>query len=315
MANGVNRVALVGTGFVGTAFAYAMVNQGIAEELVLMDLNKDKAEGEAMDLVHGVSFAPSRTKVWSSDYSACKDAEIVVITAGLNQKPGETRLDLVEKNAAIMKGIVKEIMATGFDGIFLIASNPVDILTYVAWKESGLPKARVIGSGTTLDTARLRHELSDYFNIDPRNVHAYIMGEHGDTEFAAWSHAYLGAKPVLKVIEQNPERYSKDELEKIFVNVRDAAYHIIARKQATYFGIGMSLTRVVKAILNDEHSILPVSAYLDGHYGQTDVFTGVPAIVGRDGLIEVVELELNEEEQVKMNHSVKVLKETMAPVL
>ncbi|MGM9987128.1 MAG: L-lactate dehydrogenase [Bacillaceae bacterium] len=315
MTSNVNRVALVGTGFVGTAFAYSMVNQGIAEELVLIDVNAAKAEGEAMDLTHGIAFAPSRTKVWASDYSACSTADIVVITAGANQKPGETRLDLVEKNAAIMKGIVKQIMESGFNGIFVIASNPVDILTYVAWKESGLPKNRVIGSGTTLDTARLRSELSDYFGIDPRNVHAYIMGEHGDTEFAAWSHATLGAKPVLKVIAEHPEKYNVEDLDKIYVNVRDAAYHIIERKQATYFGIGMALTRIVKAILNDEHSILTVSAHLDGQYGQQDVFTGVPAIVGRDGLVEVMELELTAEESAKMTHSVEVLKKTMAPVL
>ena len=314
MVNNVNRVALIGTGFVGTSFAYAMVNQGITGEIILIDVNKEKAEGEAMDIAHGIPFAPSRTKVRAGDYSDCRACDVVVITAGANQKPGETRLELLERNAQIMKGIVKQVMASYFNGILVIATNPVDILTHVAWKVSGLPKNRVIGSGTTLDTARLRHELSGYFDVDPRNVHAYIMGEHGDTEFAAWSHAFVGVRKVDDIISQSHGKYRKEDLEQIFVKVRDAAYHIIERKGATYYGIGMALTRIIKAILNDERSILSVSSFLGGEYGQNNIFVGVPAVVGRSGIIEVVELKLSSDEQCKLDHSVAVLKENLKPI-
>ncbi|PEY34534.1 L-lactate dehydrogenase [Bacillus cereus] len=314
MKKGINRVVLVGTGAVGCSYAYCMINQGVAEELVLVDVNEAKAEGEAMDLSHAVPFAPAPTRVWKGSYEDCKDADLVVITAGLPQKPGETRLDLVEKNAKIFKQIVRSIMDSGFDGIFLIATNPVDILTYVTWKESGLPKERVIGSGTTLDSARFRYMLGEYFNIDSHNIHAYIIGEHGDTELAVWSHVSIGIQKLQTILEKDNNHNQKD-LDEIFINVRDAAYHIIERKGATYYGIGMSLLRVTKAILNDENSVLTVSAYLEGQYGQKDVYIGVPAVLNRQGVREILEVELSEYEELKFDHSVKVLKETMAPVL
>ncbi|PLT35607.1 L-lactate dehydrogenase [Bacillus sp. V5-8f] len=309
----VDRVVLIGTGAVGCSFAYSMINQGVAEELVLIDVNEMKAEGEAMDLNHGMPFAPSPIKVWSGKYEDCGTADLVVITAGLAQKPGETRLDLVEKNAEIFKAIVKNVMDSGFHGIFLVATNPVDILTYVTWKESGLPKERVIGSGTTLDSARLRYMLGDYFNIDTRNVHAYIIGEHGDTELPVWSQASIGIEPINQALARKGA--DNDCLNGIFVNVRDTAYHIIERKGATYYGIGMSLVRVTKAILNNENSILTVSAYLDGQYGEDDVYIGVPAVINRHGIREVLEIQLDNAEKEQFAHSVKVLKETMAPVL
>ncbi|PFP15637.1 L-lactate dehydrogenase [Bacillus sp. AFS073361] len=308
----VNRVVLVGTGAVGCSYAYSMINQGVAEELVLIDVNESKSEGEAMDLNHGIPFAPSPIHVWSGSYQDCAQADLVVITAGLAQKPGETRLELVEKNTKIFKQIVKNIMASGFDGIFLVATNPVDILTYVTWKESGLPKERVIGSGTVLDSARLRFALGQHFNMDTRNVHAYIIGEHGDTELPVWSRAAVG---VERLEELPAEKLNKESLEEIFVNVRDAAYHIIERKGATYYGIGMSLVRITKAILNNENCILTVSSYLDGQYGQNDVFIGVPAVINRGGIREVLEIELNEKEKEQFSHSVNVLKETMKPVI
>lgn len=308
----VNRVVLVGTGAVGCSYAYSMINQGVAEELVLIDVNEAKSEGEAMDLNHGIPFAPSPIKVWSGSYQDCEHADLVVITAGLAQKPGETRLELVEKNTKIFKQIVKNIMASGFDGIFLVATNPVDILTYVTWKESGLPKERVIGSGTVLDSARLRFALGQYFNMDTRNVHAYIIGEHGDTELPVWSRASVG---VERLEELPAEKLNKESLEEIFVNVRDAAYHIIERKGATYYGIGMSLVRITKAILNNENCILTVSSYLDGQYGQNDVFIGVPAVINRGGIREILEIDLNEKEKEQFSYSVKVLKETMKPVI
>jgi L-lactate dehydrogenase len=309
----VNRVALIGTGFVGSSYAFALLNQGITEELVLIDLNEAKAEGDAMDLNHGLPFSPSRTKIWYGSYSDCNQADLVVITAGANQKPGETRLDLVEKNTKIFKGIVEQIMASGFDGIFLVATNPVDILTYAVWKFSGLPKERVIGSGTILDTARFRFLLGEYFDVDTRNVHAYIIGEHGDTELPVWSHADIAGTKISEW-SKNKQDYKPEDLDNIFVNVRDAAYHIIERKGATYYGIAMGLVRLTKAILQDENSVLTVSAFLDGEYGQKDIYIGVPAVVNHSGIRQVVELDLNDDEKVKFTNSVNVLKQTMEPV-
>lgn len=314
MLSRVNRVAVIGTGFVGSSYAFALLNQGITEELVLIDINKDKAEGDAMDLNHGLPFAPTSTKIWHGSYADCDEADIVVITAGANQKPGETRLDLVEKNTRIFKGIVGEIMASGFDGIIVVATNPVDLLTYAVWKFSGLPKERVIGSGTILDTARFRFLLGDYFDVDSRNVHAYIIGEHGDTELPVWSHADIAGTSISEWTKYK-HKYDQADLDAIFLNVRDAAYQIIEKKGATFYGIAMSLLRLTKAILHNENAVLTVSAYLDGEYGQKDIFIGVPAVVNRDGVREVIEMDLNDEEKQKFEHSVKVLKETMAPVV
>ena len=313
MQTGTRRVVLVGTGFVGMSFAYSMVNQGGAEELVLIDVNHEKAVSEAMDLNHGIPFGPEKIEIWAGDYSDCKTADIVVVTAGVNQQPGETRLALVERNAKIMRDVIKNVMQSGFNGILLIASNPVDVLTYIAWQESGLPKHRVIGTGTTLDTARLRYQMGKYLDVDPRNVHGYIVGEHGDTETPLWSHTSVGVKPIFDIIKDHPE-YKREDLEEIYVNVRDAAYHIIERKRATYYGIGMCITRIVKAILNDENSVLPVSAYLDGEYGLHDIFTGVPAIVNRNGIREVFNLNISPEELEQLTKSVSILKETLDTV-
>jgi L-lactate dehydrogenase len=310
----VNRVVLIGTGAVGSSYAFALLNQGVTEELVLVDLNKAKSEGDAMDLNHGIPFAPSPTRIWFGDYSDCQDADLVVICAGANQKPGETRLDLVEKNTKIFKGIVDEIVSSGFQGIFLVATNPVDILTYAVWKFSGFPKERVIGSGTILDTARFRFLLGDYFNVDTRNVHAYIIGEHGDTELPVWSLADIAGRKISDWIDSDVQ-YKQEDLEELFLNVRDAAYHIIERKGATYYGIAMGLVRLTKAILQNENSVLTVSAYLNGEYGQKDVYIGVPAVVNRGGIREIVELDLDEDEKEKFAHSAKVLKETMEPVI
>ena len=220
---------------------------------------------------------------------------------------------LVEKNTKIFKGIVEQIMASGFDGIFLVATNPVDILSYAVWKFSGLPKERVIGSGTILDTARFRFLLGEYFDVDTRNVHAYIIGEHGDTELPVWSHADIAGTKISEW-SKNKQDYKPEDLDNIFVNVRDAAYHIIERKGATYYGIAMGLVRLTKAILQDENSVLTVSAYLDGEYGQKDIYIGVPAVVNHSGIRQVVELDLDEEEKQKFTHSVNVLKQTMEPV-
>ncbi|WP_341357717.1 L-lactate dehydrogenase [Rossellomorea sp. y25] len=304
-----NKVALIGTGFVGSSYAFALLNQGIAHELVMIDLNKEKADGDARDLNHGLAFA-SPMKISAGDYSDCKDADLVVITAGANQQPGETRLDLVEKNVKIFKNIVDSVMNSGFNGIFLVATNPVDILTYATWKFSGLPKERVIGSGTILDTARLRYLVGEHFDIDTRNIHAYIMGEHGDTEFPVWSHTTVGASHLSELIDLHQDDVQK-QLDDIFVNVRDAAYHIIERKGATYYGIAMGLARITKAVFNNENSILTVSALLEGEYHQDDIYIGVPAIINREGIRKVVELPLNDKEKAQFAHSAETLKHVM----
>ncbi|KAA0565067.1 L-lactate dehydrogenase [Bacillus sp. CH30_1T] len=304
-----NKVALIGTGFVGSSYAFALLNQGIANEIVMIDLNKEKADGDARDLNHGLAFA-SPMKISAGGYSDCKDADLVVITAGANQQPGETRLDLVEKNVKIFKNIVDSVMNSGFNGIFLVATNPVDILTYSTWKFSGLPKERVIGSGTILDTARLRYLVGEHFDIDTRNIHAYIMGEHGDTEFPVWSHTTVGASHLSELIDLHQDDVQK-QLDDIFVNVRDAAYHIIERKGATYYGIAMGLARITKAIFNNENSILTVSALLDGEYDQEDIYIGVPAIINGEGIRKVVELPLNDKERTQFAHSAEMLKNVM----
>lgn len=306
-----NKVVIIGAGAVGCSYAYSMVNQGVAEEIILIDVNDRKAEGEAMDLNHGIPFAPAHTKVRSGDYSDCAKADLVVITAGLPQKPGETRLELLDKNAKVFKSIVKSVMDTGFDGIFLVATNPVDVLTYVVYKESGLPAHRVIGSGTVLDSARFRYMLGEYLGVDSRNVHAAIIGEHGDTELPVWSQASIGIESLSKVLERRNNPRDKEELNRIFESVRDAAYEIIDRKDATYYGIGLCLTRITTAIFNNENSILPVSCLLNGEYGQSDLYIGVPAIVNRNGIKEVIEIELNDTEREQFNHSASVLRRSI----
>ncbi|UOQ48241.1 L-lactate dehydrogenase [Gracilibacillus caseinilyticus] len=303
------KVVIIGTGFVGTSYAYALLNQGVVNELVLIDLNEKKAEGEARDLNHGMPFGnPMRIKAGS--YQDCHNADLVVITAGANQKPGETRLDLVEKNARIFKGIVTSVMDTNFKGIFVIATNPVDILTQITREISGLPKERVIGSGTILDTARFRYLLGEHFQVDARNIHAYIMGEHGDSELPIWSHVQIGGVPLSQYAGID-DLYNHHEMAELFENVRDAAYHIIERKGATYYGIGLGLVRLTRAILNNENAVLTVSAYVDGQYGLEDIYLGVPAILNENGIREVMELQLNDKETEQLHHSSKVLREML----
>ena len=303
-----SKVVLIGTGFVGMSFAYSALNKGSFETLVLIDVNHEKAVGEAMDLNHGLVFAPRKMHIYAGDYQDCKDADIVVITAGVNQKPGETRLDLLKRNAEIMKAIVKQVMSSGFNGIFLVATNPVDILTYVVYEASGLPKTKVIGSGTSLDTARLRYEVAKRIHIDVRNVHAYILGEHGDSEFVCWSNANVGSKPIMDVIE-TIDKIKFEDLQVIADDVRNAAYEIISRKQATYYGIGMALNRIVMAILNNDHAILPLSVLNEDEYDCDKVYIGLPAVVNRDGIDHIVKLKLSDEEKVLLKKSSQILKD------
>lgn len=309
---GKRKVILVGTGFVGMSMAYSLLNQGNASgvnELVLIDVLKDKAEGEAMDLCHGLPCSPSHMKIKSGDYFECKDADIVVITAGLSQKPGQTRLELSTANAKIMKDITEQVVASGFNGIFLVASNPVDLMTKVVQEVSKFPTRKVIGSGTALDTARLRFLVGEYLNVSNKNVHAYIMGEHGDSSFVPWDHAYVGCKKVQDILKDAKKDLT--DLDKIYVEVRDAAYEIIEKKKATYYGIGLGLTKIVKTILNDTNEILTVSAYLNGEYGHKDIYIGVPAIINSNGARELLELELNENDQKRLDDSCEILSENM----
>ena len=306
-----SKVIVVGTGFVGMSYAYALVNQGAVEELVLIDIDNEKATGEAMDLNHGMAFAPRKMSIRAGDYNECKDAGLVVITAGVNQKDGETRIQLLNRNAKIINSVVKNIMESGFNGILLVASNPVDILAYVAWKESGLDKSRVIGSGTSLDTARLRYEISRIVHIDSRNVHAYILGEHGDSEFVVWSNANIASKPIKDVIDTMDE-INFEDLDRIYTNVRDAAYEIIKRKKATYYGIGMALVRITSAIFNNENRIMPISVLNDGAYNcEKDVYIGLPAVLNRQGVHHVVKFKLNEDENIKLAKSARILRNNL----
>ncbi len=301
------KVVLVGTGFVGMSMAYSMLNRGGIEELVLIDIDKDKTLGEEMDLNHGLPYAPQKMVIKSGDYEECKDAGIVVITAGVAQKPGQTRLELAEINTNIMKQVTKNIMKSGFDGIIIVATNPVDLMAYVVWKTSGMPKNKVIGSGTVLDTARLRYLVADYLKISSKNIHAYIMGEHGDSSFVPWDYAYVGCKKVKDIMKE--KKHPMEDLKKLHEGVVNAAYEIIEKKKATYYGIGMALNRLVRAIMDNENSILTVSTFLEGEYGQNDVFIGVPAIINKHGVREILELNLNEHEQAKFNESCKIMKE------
>lgn len=301
------KVIIIGDGAVGSSYAFALVNQNIGREIGIIDIDKARTEGDAMDLSHALAYT-SPKKIYAAEYSDCKDADIIALTAGAAQKPGETRLDLIEKNLKIFKDIIDKVMKSGFNGIFLIATNPVDVLTYATWKFSGLPKEQVIGTGTSLDSARFRQAIAELLHVDTRNVHGYILGEHGDTEFPVWSHANVGGLQIYEWIKNNPG-VNEEALVEVFFQVRDAAYEIINKKGATFYGIAVSMTRITQAILEDENAILPLSVYLDGEYGQEDIFIGSPAIVNREGIRDVIEVPLNDAEKEKMALSVKALKE------
>ncbi len=308
MEKDAKKIAIVGTGMVGMTYAYAMLNQNGCDEMVLIDINREKTIGEAMDLNHGLPFAPSAMKIYAGDYNDCGDADIVVICAGVAQKPGESRLNLLNRNAEVFKTIIDPIVKAGFNGIFLVATNPVDILTYITRKISGFPAKQVIGSGTTLDTARLRFLVGKYFDISPRNIHAYVIGEHGDSEFVPWSQALISTKSVIDIVRRN-NKFSMDELLNIQEEVRTSAQIIIKAKQATYYGIGMALTEITKAIFRDENSILTVSTALNGEYGEHDVTIGVPAVVNRSGIKDILELNLNDDEMSKFKNSCETLRQ------
>ena len=302
------KVAVIGCGFVGSSSAFALMQSGLFSEMVLIDADTKRAEGEAMDISHGISFARPM-QIYAGNYDDITDAAIIVITAGANQKPDETRLDLIKKNAAIMKSIVGEIKKRDFGGILLIVSNPVDILTLIALKESGYPSNRVIGSGTVLDTGRFKYLLGEHLDVDSRSVHAFIIGEHGDSELAAWSNARIGGLKVNDFCELRGHFNHEQSMKKIFENVRNSAYEIIERKHATYYGIAMAVKRICEAIVRNEKSILPVSSLMTGEYGLNDVVLSIPALVDETGVQKVNPIELNDEELTKLKDSANILKD------
>lgn len=304
------KVALIGTGMVGMSYAYALLNQNVCDELVLIDVNKNRAMGEAMDLNHGLAFSGSNMKIYAGDYNDCADADIVSICAGVAQKPGESRLNLLKRNTEVFKSIIEPVTASGFNGIFLVATNPVDIMTRITCVLSGFNPRRVLGTGTALDTARLRYLLGDYLKVDPRNVHAYVMGEHGDTEFVPWSQAMLATKSIKELCMETTGSVCEQDLARIEEDVRTAAYKIIEAKNATYYGIGMAMTRLTKAILGNENSVLTVSAMMRGEYNQSEVFIGAPCIINQNGVQRILPLSLNDEEKEKFENSCLLLKET-----
>lgn len=304
------KVVIVGAGNVGTSIAYSVINQCICEELVLIDLNKEKAYGEVLDMIHSMEFMGRKTKIKAGDYDECKDADIVVITASAPMaKDLKDRMELLGKTKSIMKSIVSSIMESGFNGILLIVSNPVDVMTYYAWKLSGLPKEKVIGSGTTLDTARLHYYIARTIDVDPRSINAYIIGEHGDTEMAAWSTATIGGKDIKSVFEDNKDRIGENPYDTFLSQTATGGWDVFSRKGNTSYGIAASVTGILKTILYDEGRIYPVSVYLDGEYNMKDVYISVPTIINSQGAKEIVELKLTDEEREKFEASTNLVKE------
>ena len=305
------KAAMIGCGFVGSASAFALMQSGLFSELVLIDANHDKAEGEAMDIAHGLPFA-GQMKIYAGDYDDIVDAAVIIVTAGAAQKPGETRLDLVNKNVNIFKSIIPEIAKRNYKGILLIVANPVDILTYTAVKLSGLPENRVIGSGTVLDTARLKYALGEHLEVDSRSVHSFIIGEHGDSEIVAWSSTNVSGIPVNDFCELRGHFNHEEAMHRIADDVKNSAYDIIEKKGATYYGIAMSVKRICECIMRDEKSILPISSMMHGEYGISDICLSMPTVVGREGVETRVSIQLNEQEESALSASAEQLSKVAA---
>ena len=300
------KAAVIGCGFVGSATAFTLMQSRLFSELVLLDVNHDKADGEAKDIAHGIPFA-GQMKIYAGTYDDIVDAAIIIITAGANQKPDETRLDLIHKNVEIYKTIIPEIAKRNCEGMLLIVSNPVDILTYTALKLSGFPENRVLGSGTVLDTARLKYLIGEHLKVDNRSVHAFIIGEHGDSELAAWSNANISGVRLSDFCEMRGHFMHEESENRIYEKVRNSAYEIIERKHATYYGIAMAVKRICECIIRNEQSILPVSSMMHGIYGMKDIVISMPAIVGKDGVENVIPISLDEEEKMQLKRSADIL--------
>lgn len=309
----INKITVIGAGFVGSTTAYTLMISGLVSEIVLIDINEKKAEGEVMDMNHGIPFVRP-VKLYSGTYKDCADSDIIIITAGANQKEGETRLDLVKKNTEVFKSIITEIVKYNKDAILLVVTNPVDILTYVTYKLSGFPKNKVIGSGTVLDTARFRYLIGDHVGIDTRNVHAYILGEHGDTEVATWSLTNIAGIPMEQFCQDCQKCEEGRTRKQIYEDVKNAAYHIIERKGATYYAIALAVKRIVETIVRDENSILTVSSLLEGQYGISDVCLSVPTLVNKDGVDRILTVPISDDEHKKLLESANTLKEVIKSI-
>lgn len=302
------KVAIVGTGLVGSSTAFSLVTQGVCDEVLMIDINKERALGEAMDLNHSIEYLNRNTKVRVASYDECEDVDIVVITAGAPPKAGQTRLDTLDLSAKIVESIVAPIMESGFRGHFLIVSNPADVIAYHVYRLSGLPKSHVLSTGTSIDTARLKNFIGEILDIDPRSVQGYSMGEHGDSQMVPWSHVRVGGKSFEKIIEDNKDKHSNVNLDKLVEDTARAGWEVYKRKGTTYYAIATATVAIIKAILNDENKIIPVSTLLEGEYGMNDVFAGVPAILNSDGVKEIIEIDMTDEEREKFKNSVEIIK-------
>ena len=304
------KAAVIGCGYVGASIAFRFLQQGLFSQMVLLDVDRDRAEGEAMDLSDGLPYGAAM-EITAGSYDDITDCALVVITAGANQKPGETRLDLIEKNTAILRAVLGEITAREFGGILLIVSNPVDVLTYAAWKISGYPRERVIGAGTVLDTGRLKQLMGEELKVDSRNIHAFIIGEHGDSELAVWSEANVSGLALEDFCRIRKRELRPEDFQRLYREVRDSAYEIIRRKGATYYGIAMAVGRIAECIVKDEHSVLPVSVVLDGQYGLEGLALSIPSVVGRNGLEDILEIPLSWEEDRALRESARQMQEAI----
>ncbi len=304
------KVVIIGVGAVGVTTAFCIINQGLCDELHLIDLNTEKVSGEVLDLCHSMEFMNRNIKVRVGSYDACADADIIVLTASAPMMPNENdRLAMLEKSKAIVNGIVTQVMATGFDGHFIVVSNPVDVMTYYAWKVSGLPSAQVMGSGTVLDTSRLRYIIGERIHVDPRSVDAFIIGEHGDSSFAAWSSATIGGKDIYSIVRDNRNRIGENPYDEMEQLTREAGWEIFNRKGNTSFGIAASVVGIIKTILYDENRILPISTLLKGQYGEQDIYISVPTVINREGAKEIVELNLTRDEMLAFKNSCSIIRE------
>jgi len=303
-----SKVGIIGTGLVGSSTAFSLITQGVCDEILMIDINEERALGEVMDLNHCIEYLNRNTKVIRGRYDQCRDVDIIVITAGAPPKPGQTRIDTLELSAKIVESIVDPIMKSGFKGHFIVISNPVDMIAYHVYKISGLPKNHIIGTGTSVDSARLKNFIGELLNVDPRSVQAYSMGEHGDSQMVPWSHVTVGGKSFDEILTDNKDRVGDVDLDKLVLETAKAGWEVYNRKGTTYYGIATATVGIIKAIMNDENRIMPVSTLLEGEYGESDVFCGVPAVLNADGVKEVVEIHMTNDELDKFKKSVALIK-------
>lgn len=309
-----SKIAIVGTGLVGSSTAFSLITQGVCDEILMIDINEERALGEVMDLNHCIEYLNRNTKVVKGNYEQCGDVDIVVITAGAPPKPGQTRLATLELSARIVESIVEPIMKSGFRGHFIVISNPVDMIAYHVYKISGLPKSHIIGTGTSVDSARLKNFIGELVNVDPRSVQGYSMGEHGDSQMVPWSHVTVGGKSFYEILKDNKDRVGNVDLDKLVLETAKAGWEVYNRKGTTYYGIATATVGIIKAIINDENKIMPVSTLLEGEYGENDVFCGVPAVLNSDGVKEVVEIHMTEDELLKFKESTQFIRESIKKI-